>query len=112
MNCPTCDRKIPADLLACPECTLAASRAAVYAYQLAPLRRIAAGEGALTVRPVSGKRHIQQFGYPVTFCHVAVPAQAKRSFLSYTTDDLKPLCEACRYELKRAMEEACQNSAF
>lgn len=112
MICPTCSRPIPADRLACPDCTLEASRAAVFDYQLAPLRRIAAGEGSLTVRTVNGKRHIQQFGYSLTYCQLDVAPQARRTFLSYLVDDLNTLCPVCRSELKRAMEEACRVSAL
>jgi len=111
VTCPTCRRPIPDDKLACPGCTEDRSRAALTAYQMAPLRKVAAGEGDLTLRLIDAGKHIQMFGADRTFCNLNIPPKSERKRLAYVPEDLAKVCSLCRHHLNRAMEAACPNSA-
>jgi|SRR5882672_5381831 len=93
-------------MMVCPLCAQERGAVALRAYQLDPLRKVAAGQAELTVRPVDGKRHVQMFGAERVFCGLPVSPQHRRSRIAWTEDELNKICAGCRIELRRAMEEA------
>jgi hypothetical protein len=106
MICPVCRHPIPDNMMTCPACASRKSAQAILAFQLGPLRKIAAGQAGLVVRAVAGKRHVQLFGAEQAFCGVAISPQHRRSHIPFESDELAKICSACRIELTRAMEEA------
>jgi hypothetical protein len=80
MICAACRHPIPDKMMACPACASRKSAQALRAFQLDPLRKIAAGRAELVVRAVAGKRHVQLFGAEQAFCGVAIsPSTAVRT---------------------------------
>ena len=106
MICAACRHPIPDKMMACPACASRKSVQALRAFQLDPLRKIAAGRAELVVRAVAGKRHVQLFGAEQAFCGVSISPQHRRSHIPYEPDEMAKICSACRIELTRAMEEA------
>jgi hypothetical protein len=111
MICPTCRNRIPPEKLACPGCTEDRSRAALLAYQMDPLRKVAAGDGDLALRTVGATKHIQMFGADRAFCNINIPDKAERKRIPYTPEALAQVCGLCRHHFNRAMEAACPVSA-
>jgi len=106
-ECSTCHRLIPDGLLACRDCTLDRSRAALFDYQRAPLRRVLEEGGELVVRHVGASRHVQMFGgYDFTFCTLRIPDTAHRTRVIVGSDAVKQLCADCQLEMARVLKAA------
>jgi hypothetical protein len=105
-ECKTCGRSIPDGLLDCMDCTLDRSRAALFAYQFAPLRRVVDSGGDLVVRHVGVTRHIQMFGCEFTYCNTHIPDKARKGRVAWTAAEVKTLCADCQRELDRALRAA------
>jgi len=72
--------------------------------QVEPLRAAEAGTAMLTIRLVSGRRHIQLFGFDYTFCSQHVTPQARRSRIAFNDErELERVCVACRWHMRQAL---------
>ena len=108
-RCPVCGTIIQAPFVSCPTCAQAKSREAYHEFQRAPLRKVAAGEGALTTRAINHVRHIQMFGTWLSFCGQTLAVGNRRAFLAW--EDLTQACPKCRAEVQRiAAEEPCASA--
>ena len=106
MTCRTCSRPIPGGLLACAICTRSGSDRAIRECQYAPLRKVMARLGKLTVRAVEGRRHLQMFGAEETYCGVDLWPGHRTSRIEYDPVELRGICAKCRARLDELAGEA------
>lgn len=106
MICTNCKQIVPDGKLSCPHCAEERSRAALFEYQLHPLRLISEGKGTLTTRNIEGTRHAQMAGAARTFCNLPVESYHRRSWIALADFmESETVCRICQERITTLLEK-------
>ena len=107
MTCPQCHAPVPDGQLGCLMCLWTRNRAALCERQVAPLRRVAAGELALAARIADGIWHIRMYGADQAFCGLAITGHHRRAkAIEWDDEDaLVRTCPSCRHFIEELMRQ-------